>query len=211
MGNCEWVNRDVQKHLAQGLRGRRVCGKARASWTGALPVGQQVGLQPWNQTATCTQVAQSTAPDGLVVPRRFPSEEENKQDQMDQEETTQQNIFIIAKARSMGGSVGCSVVLYDAVAFSEVLYGSSHFFTVLYGAYVYFSPPSLLYSSSCSPSCSPSVLLSRRRVGSLLFDPAHSQQQLLRTWGRLVWIGLLQVGGAVLLDHRHVKASKLVC
>lgn len=54
------------------------------------------------------------------------------------------------------------------------------------------SSPGLLSSSS-------SVLLSRRRVGSLLFDPADGQQQLLGAQGRLVRTGLLQLGGAVLL------------
>ena len=53
------------------------------------------------------------------------------------------------------------------------------------------SSPGLLSSSA--------VLLTGRRVGSLLFDPADSQQQLLRAQGRLVWTGLLQLGGTVLL------------
>lgn len=72
------------------------------------------------------------------------------------------------------------------------------------------SLPGLLSTSCC---CS-SVLLSRRSVSSLLFDPADGQQQLLWAQGRLVWTGLLQLEGAVLLlllDHRGIEAPELVC
>lgn len=65
---------------------------------------------------------------------------------------------------------------------------------------------------SCS-ACSSSILLSRRSVSSLLFDPADSQQQLLWAQGRLVWTGLLQLGGAVLLllDYWSLEATELIC
>lgn len=69
-----------------------------------------------------------------------------------------------------------------------------------------------LLSCCCSSS---SVLLSRRSVGSLLFDPADGQQQLLWAQGRLVWTGLLQLGAAVLLllllGRQGVETPELVC
>lgn len=66
----------------------------------------------------------------------------------------------------------------------------------------------------CTPGFA-SILLCRRSVGSLLLDPADSQQQLLWAQGWLVQTDLLQQGGylllLLLLNRRGVKTSKLLC
>ena len=65
----------LQLLLSGGVRGRRVCGKTGPFWTGAPPTSQQVGLQPWNQSSTGTQVTQSTVPGGLEVRGNVHSED----------------------------------------------------------------------------------------------------------------------------------------
>lgn len=61
--------------LSRRMGGRGVCGEAGSSWTRATTAWQEVGLQPGNDTSTCTQVTQSTAPGGLKVPHKFHSED----------------------------------------------------------------------------------------------------------------------------------------
>lgn len=65
--NCVAIVILLQLLLGRRLGGRRVRGDAGPSWTGAPGAGQQVGLQPRNQTASCAQVAQSAAPGGLQL------------------------------------------------------------------------------------------------------------------------------------------------
>lgn len=87
----------LQLLLGWGVRGRGVCGKAGTSRTGAPPACQQVGLQPRNQTSTCTQVTQSGAPGGLEVRSHVHSEDRTMRTGQSRDDV--QEGFIIPEVR----------------------------------------------------------------------------------------------------------------
>lgn len=108
----------LQLLLGRGVGGRGVCGKAGASRTGAPPTCQQVGLQPRNQTSTCTQVTQSGAPGGLEVPSHVPSVDRAERNV--RAETPSQ---VLPEFRSRWGTEEDSGHMEDIFMF---LHGSSH-------------------------------------------------------------------------------------
>lgn len=57
----------LQLFLGVGVGGRGVCGKTGSSRTGAPTSRQKEGLEPWNQTAPCSEVTKSGAPRGMEV------------------------------------------------------------------------------------------------------------------------------------------------